>query len=237
MTTDRRHLIGRAAAWRRRGERCLACIGVLVPVPLLAATGLSLPLPASVERIAAALVPFAEAAVGADASVARVAGSIVRLGDAQDPSSSALGKKTSTGTTARGDGDRPAPGKSGGRREGAPGEQAPVNGGDSSTRPTPVNDSGTDTPSAPQDPAKNDPPREPISNDPAPPGQPPPAPGPPPPAPPPPAPPPAPPPPPPPPPPSGGVVDDTVDTVEREVDETVDEVGETVDKVLPDLGK
>ena len=43
-------------------ERILLALGVCLPVPLLAATGLSLPLPGSVERLAASLVPFAEAA-------------------------------------------------------------------------------------------------------------------------------------------------------------------------------
>jgi hypothetical protein len=37
-------------------------LGVCLPIPLLAATGLSLPLPASVERLAAALVPWADSA-------------------------------------------------------------------------------------------------------------------------------------------------------------------------------
>lgn len=46
----------------RRWQRILAVLGVCLPVPLLAATGLSIPLPAPVERIAAALVPWAEAA-------------------------------------------------------------------------------------------------------------------------------------------------------------------------------
>jgi hypothetical protein len=43
-------------------ERILLALGVCLPVPLLAATGLSIPLPATVERLAASLVPFAEAA-------------------------------------------------------------------------------------------------------------------------------------------------------------------------------
>jgi hypothetical protein len=44
----------------RRWERTLATLGVLLPIPLFAATGLSIPLPATVERLAAALVPWAD---------------------------------------------------------------------------------------------------------------------------------------------------------------------------------
>jgi hypothetical protein len=43
-------------------SRLLAAFAVALPVPLLAAAGLSLPLPATVERLAAKLVPFGSAA-------------------------------------------------------------------------------------------------------------------------------------------------------------------------------
>jgi hypothetical protein len=43
-------------------SRLLAAFAVVLPVPLLAAAGLSLPLPATVERLAAKLVPFGSAA-------------------------------------------------------------------------------------------------------------------------------------------------------------------------------
>lgn len=46
----------------RRWERALIALAVCLPVPVLAATGLSVPLPATVERLAAALVPWADAA-------------------------------------------------------------------------------------------------------------------------------------------------------------------------------
>ena len=53
----------------RRWERVLIALAVCLPVPVLAATGLSIPLPATVERLAAALVPWAGAAnVDADES-------------------------------------------------------------------------------------------------------------------------------------------------------------------------
>jgi hypothetical protein len=62
----------------RRWERILVALAVCLPVPVLAATGLSVPLPATVERLAAALVPWAGAArleadesliVGADGAI------------------------------------------------------------------------------------------------------------------------------------------------------------------------
>src|ERR671935_119391 len=46
----------------RHPSRALAVLAVALPVPLLAAAGLSLPLPATVERLAAKLVPFGNAA-------------------------------------------------------------------------------------------------------------------------------------------------------------------------------
>ena len=50
----------RAPSTGRRLETIAIAIGICLPVPLLAATGLSVPLPNVVERIAAALVPWAE---------------------------------------------------------------------------------------------------------------------------------------------------------------------------------
>src|SRR5918998_4327444 len=47
--------------WVRLRERVLVFLGVCLPVPVFAATGLSVPLPATVERMAAELVPFADA--------------------------------------------------------------------------------------------------------------------------------------------------------------------------------
>ena len=41
----------------------LIVLGICLPVPLFAATGLTIPLPASVERLAAALVPWVETAL------------------------------------------------------------------------------------------------------------------------------------------------------------------------------
>lgn len=50
--------VRRQASW----ERLFVVVAVCLPVPALAATGLSIPLPSVVERLAAALVPWAEAA-------------------------------------------------------------------------------------------------------------------------------------------------------------------------------
>ena len=46
----------------RRWELALIVIGLSLPIPLFAATGLSFPLPATVERLVAALVPWTNAA-------------------------------------------------------------------------------------------------------------------------------------------------------------------------------
>lgn len=57
----------RARVWDGRWERLFAVLGVCLPVPLLALTGLSIPLPAGVERLSAALVSWVDASVdGAD---------------------------------------------------------------------------------------------------------------------------------------------------------------------------
>jgi hypothetical protein len=70
-----------------RVQRALAALAVCLPVPICAASGLSLPLPATVERIAAALVPWADAvqmsanealAAGATGSIVERAGEPAR---------------------------------------------------------------------------------------------------------------------------------------------------------------
>jgi len=55
----------RAPVHDGRWERVLAVLGVCLPVPLLALTGLSIPLPAGVERLGAALVSWADTSVDA----------------------------------------------------------------------------------------------------------------------------------------------------------------------------
>lgn len=59
----------------RSWERALVVLGICLPVPLCAATGLSIPLPGPVERIAAGLVPWADSAtLDANAALTRGAG-------------------------------------------------------------------------------------------------------------------------------------------------------------------
>ena len=53
----------------------LIVLGICLPVPLFAATGLTIPLPASVERLAAALVPWVETAL-VDSNSALLRGTI-----------------------------------------------------------------------------------------------------------------------------------------------------------------
>jgi uncharacterized membrane protein YgcG len=75
----------RARAHAGRWERLLAVLGVCLPVPLLALTGLSIPLPAGVERIGAALVAWTDASVdGVDPLGLDDRGSIV-LAAGEDP--------------------------------------------------------------------------------------------------------------------------------------------------------
>jgi hypothetical protein len=193
-------------AWRRRCERYLAFGGVLLPIPLFAASGLSLPLPAAVERLAAALVPWAEAATNGNQLVARgPGGSIVRLGGEQeDATSYALGESAPTGA----EDDRTAPGKDVGTGPSPADVSTPKEGPEGgATREQP----------ATQEPVKADSPREePGSGDePAPP---------------------PPPPPPPTPPLPTDPVREIVDGTVAPVDRTVGDVVDTVDKLVPIVG-
>jgi hypothetical protein len=73
MTAALGHLTG--PTLRGRGGRFLCVLALVLPVPLFAALGLSLPLPATVERIAANLVPFGNAG-SLDTNVSAARGSI-----------------------------------------------------------------------------------------------------------------------------------------------------------------
>jgi hypothetical protein len=81
---------GRRVRLTRRCEHALIVLGICLPVPLLAATGLSIPLPATVERLAAALVPWADAeALDENELLASgVSGSIVHVPD-EEPADAA----------------------------------------------------------------------------------------------------------------------------------------------------
>jgi hypothetical protein len=63
------HLTGPGMRLRCRafGARLLAVLALVLPVPVFAVLGLSLPLPATVERLAARLVPFGSVETGSDA--------------------------------------------------------------------------------------------------------------------------------------------------------------------------
>lgn len=73
-------------------------LGVLLPIPVFAATGLSIPLPAVVERIAAALVPWAdEAPLEGQAFSLGENGSIV-LAPGERPVTASEGPRASSST-------------------------------------------------------------------------------------------------------------------------------------------
>jgi hypothetical protein len=94
---------------RARLEHVALGLGICLPVPLLAVTGLSIPLPSTVERIAASLVPWAEssaldesgAALGAGGSIIRSPEEGGVSGSAKKAESRAVGARASIGT-ARG---------------------------------------------------------------------------------------------------------------------------------------
>jgi hypothetical protein len=81
----------------RRWERILVILGVLLPIPVFAATGLSIPLPAIVERIAAALVPWADDATLLEGQAFSLGenGSIV-LAPGERPATASEGPRTSS---------------------------------------------------------------------------------------------------------------------------------------------
>jgi hypothetical protein len=105
MTSAPKHAISPAFAHadaRERGhawERILAVLIVCLPVPLLAATGLTIPLPAGVERIGAALVAWTHD--GPDASPLGESGAIVLAGSEEaapeSPTSVGVSLHRSTG--------------------------------------------------------------------------------------------------------------------------------------------
>ena len=77
-----------------RLETLVLAAGICLPVPLLAATGLSVPLPNVVERIAAALVPWADP-VAFDADAAQgPSGTIVPTAAETDPRRQPTGART-----------------------------------------------------------------------------------------------------------------------------------------------
>lgn len=115
----------------RYWERLLVVLGICLPVPVFAATGLSVPLPATVERIAAGLVPFASAATlrETETHTQAKAGRIVLTPREQSgaelihgtPPGRAAGKRiASEGTSSRRPAHGPLAGAKPGRRPAAP---------------------------------------------------------------------------------------------------------------------
>jgi hypothetical protein len=122
----------------RRWERFVIVLAVCLPVPALAATGLSIPLPATVERLAAALVPWANAAdFGAEESLTVGAdGAIVlarfELAETERPTALAqtIAATSRTATSGRNQPEKDDGHKKGGTRPGGGGgDDSPASGG------------------------------------------------------------------------------------------------------------
>jgi hypothetical protein len=141
----------------RRWELALIVIGLSLPIPLFAATGLSLPLPATVERLAAALVPWTNAAALEEnqALDPGARGAIVRAPGEPAPESPGMPSAAANPRAADAAGSSPAggetrdPGKNSGGSGGGTGsgsgsgtgdgsEPPPSGGGDPTGPTTPV---------------------------------------------------------------------------------------------------
>lgn len=122
----------------RRWESILAVLSVCLPIPLLAATGLSIPLPAGVERIGAALVAWADDAV--DGSPLGEGGSII-LADSESAAPEVVEK---VGVTLL-------------RTTGKTRTTAPADGTGGAGNPTKEKDEGGGGGSSPPDPGGGDP--------------------------------------------------------------------------------
>jgi hypothetical protein len=94
-----------------RWERVVVALAVCLPVPVLAATGLSVPLPATVERLAAALVPWANTAklegdesltVGADGAIVLARYELAGLQAGEQPTALADAAAGRSGTSTSG---------------------------------------------------------------------------------------------------------------------------------------
>jgi hypothetical protein len=129
----------------RRWELTLIVIGLALPIPLFAATGLSLPLPATVERLAAALVPWTNAAAVEEnqALDTGARGSIVRAPGEPAPESSGTPSAAANPRVADAVGSPPAhgetrdPGKDSGGSGGGTGSGSGSGTGDGSEPPPP----------------------------------------------------------------------------------------------------
>lgn len=105
MTAALVHLTGPGMRSRCRGfgARLLAVLALVLPVPVFAVLGLSLPLPATVERIAAQLVPFGNAesaAVGTGGTIVLIPGEQRSKSSSAEPDGSRASVTRSTGLSA-----------------------------------------------------------------------------------------------------------------------------------------
>lgn len=158
--------------------RFLALLGVCLPVPISAVSGLSLPLPTTVERIAASLVPWADGAAmsanealhtGAGGSI--VAGTDERSGDGV---ARLAGVVTTLGTATKDGRSRviPQPGvqvvppRPAAQDQGA-GHAQPVDGGPTPSAPSAPSDGPTPAP-GPAPTTPTEPTQPPIQSDPDP---------------------------------------------------------------------
>lgn len=132
----------------RRWELALIVIGLSLPIPLFAATGLSLPLPATVERLAAALVPWTNAAALEEnqALDAGARGAIVRAPGEPAPESPATPSAAANPRASYAAGSPPPldgtrdPGKDSGGSGGGTGSESGSGTGDGSAAPPPGGD-------------------------------------------------------------------------------------------------
>jgi len=132
MTAALVHLTDTATrGLRGRAGPFLTVLALVLPVPLFAALGLSLPLPATVERIAAKLVPFGNAdALDANASARAADGTIVLGAGEQRPRGQATESAGSVTSRNRGPGQ---PAATAGGPRGGTGRDIPANGADPTT--------------------------------------------------------------------------------------------------------
>jgi len=216
---------------RAKLEHIALVLGICLPVPLLAVTGLSIPLPSSVERLAASLVPWAESSsLDANGAARGAGGSIIRTPDegvSPERGSNRARPARATSTTAA-DGKPTAAKFKPGAPEARTGPGVTPDDRTQSTAPANTTTPGESRQESNSGGAADSPVQAPSVERPGTRQEAPPPPGPP-------APPPPPPPPaamaPPPPPPIAGVVEETTNTVRDTTRPIVDNVGNTVDNV------
>jgi hypothetical protein len=155
LTAALAHLAGPTvrSCSRRHSARILSVLALVLPVPVFAALGLSLPLPDTVERIAARLVPFldSDALSSENAALVGKSGTIILASGERTADESGVGSKQSPAApfsthsgTKRGVGDNPtvvAPSGSG-PRIGSPTDTAVAPTADARSSSAPVDAGG-----------------------------------------------------------------------------------------------